>query len=113
MVRRSVALVASPASPRAKGEIALEHALHFLDVLLEKLDLGVVHQRERQFEARQDRAEIMADAVEHGRALLERALDAPLHFDEGVAGLPDFPRAMRTEIEIAALAEILRRAGEP
>ena len=44
--------------------------------------------------------------------MLERAFDAPFHFDEGVAGLADLARAMRAEIEIAALAEILGGAGE-
>ena len=67
----------------------------------------------RQLEARQDRAEVVADAVEHRGALLGRPLDAALHLDEGVAGLSDLARAMRAEIEIAALAEILRRAREP
>ena len=54
----------------------------------------------------------MADAVEHRRALFRGAFDAPLHFDEGVAGLPHFARAARMEIDVAPLAEILRRLGQ-
>ena len=55
----------------------------------------------------------MADAVEHRGALFGRPLDPALHLDEGVAGLPHLARAVRIEVEIAALAEILRRVRQP
>ena len=55
----------------------------------------------------------MADAVEHRGALFGRPLDPALHFDEGVTRLPHLARAMRVEVGIAALAEILRRARQP
>ena len=54
----------------------------------------------------------MAHPIQHGGALLERAFDAPLHLDESVARLAHFARAARMEIEIAALAERLGRAGK-
>ena len=96
-----------------EGEIGLEHAPHLVDVLLQRLDFRrFVDDRERQLEARQDGAQVVADAVEHRRALLRGALDAPLHFDEGVAGLANFARAARMELDVAPLAEILRRLGE-
>ena len=96
-----------------KGEVSLEHLPHFIDVLLQKLAVcGIVEQCQRQFEAGQYRAKIVADAVEHRGALFGRPLNSPLHLDEGVAGLPDFARAMRTEVEISAFAEILRRSRE-
>ncbi len=54
-----------------EGEIAFEHAAHFVDVLLQELAVGgIVEQRQRQLEAGQDRAKVVADAVEHGGALL-------------------------------------------
>ena len=49
----------------------------------------------------------MADAVQHRRALFARSLDAPLHLDEGIAGLTNFARAARLKFEIAPLSEIL------
>ena len=54
----------------------------------------------------------MTDAVQHRRALLGGALDAPFHLDEGVAGLANFARAARLEFDVAALAEIFRRRRE-
>ena len=90
--RRALAGIA----PR-KGEIGFQHALHFIDVLLQipRL-LGLPHQGQRKLEPHEDGAQIVADAIQHGGALLERALDAPLHLDEGVARLADFARAART-----------------
>ena len=97
-----------------EGEIALEHALHLVDVLLQRLDLGqFVDHRERQLEPGEHRAQVVADAVQHRRALLARAFDAPLHLDEGVAGLTHLARAARLELDVAALAEIFRGAAEP
>ena len=76
------------------------------------VSLGLPHQGERKLEAREDGAKIVAHPVQHRGALLEGALDAPLHFDEGVAGLAHLARAARPEFRIAALAEGLRRVGE-
>ena len=76
--------------------------------------LGLVaHQGQRKLEPRQDRPQIMADPVEHGGALLDRALDAPLHLDEGIAGLAHFARAARPKLGVAPLAESFRRRREP
>ena len=94
-------------------EIGFEHAAHLVDVFLQRLDFReFVDDRERQLETRQDRAQVVADAVEHRRALFRGAFDAAFHFDEGVAGLAHFARAARMEIDVAPLAEILRRLGQ-
>ncbi len=86
---------------------------HLVDVALQILDLRrLVEQRERELEAGQDGAQIVADAVQHRRALLDGALDAPLHLDEGVAGLAHLAGAARPELDLAALAEALGRLGE-
>ena len=106
--RRALAGIA----PR-KGEIGLQHALHFLDVLLQIPRLvGLPHQGQRKLEPHEDGAQIVAYAVQHGGALLERAFDAPLHLDEGIARLAHFARAARREVEIAALAKSFCRPGE-
>ncbi len=82
-----------------EGEIGLDHALHLVDVPAHlRRFTRVAHEREREFEARDDGAQIMRDAVEHGRALLDRALDAPLHLQKGGAGLPHLARAARAEL---------------
>ena len=53
------------------------------------------------------------DAGQHGGALLDCALDARLHFDEGERGTPHLARAARAEVgDLAALAEALGRVGE-
>ena len=70
-------------------------------------------QREREFEAREDRAQIVTDAGEHRRALLDVALDAAFHLDEGIAGAADFARAARPEFRLAAHAEGLGCRHEP
>ena len=62
-----------------KGQIGLEHRRHLVDVLLHRFDLGAVaEQRELELEARQDGAQIVRHAGQHGGALLDRALDARL-----------------------------------
>ncbi len=51
----------------------------------------------------------MADAVQHRRTLFARSLNSPFHFNESMARLPDFARAMRTKVKVSAFAKILRR----
>ena len=53
----------------------------------------VAEQRELQLEAGQDGAEVVADAGQHGRALLDLPLDALAHVDEGLRRLPHLARA--------------------
>ena len=54
------------------------------------------------------------DAGQHGGALLDRALDARLHLDEGLRRAPHLARAARPEVRhLAALAEALGGVGEP
>ena len=56
----------------------------------------------------------MRHAREHGGALLDRALDARLHFDEGQRRAPHLARAARAVIRhVAALAEGFRGVGQP
>src|SRR5437667_350061 len=78
-------------------------------VLLHRLDLAAVaKERQLELEAGQDGAQIVRDAGEHGGALLDRALDAALHFDEGGRRPAHLARPARAEIRhLAALAETL------
>src|SRR5438270_7165 len=96
-----------------EGEIGLDHALHLVEIFLHRPRLGrVADYRERKTEARKHGSQIVTDAVEHRRALLDCAFDAALHLDEGVTGLPDFTRALRPEIDLPAFAEGLGGACE-
>src|SRR5690606_25355547 len=55
-----------------KGKIALEHAVHGVDVGLERLDVGaLLEEGELEAEPREDRAQVMADPGKHRRALLD------------------------------------------
>ena len=82
--------------------------LHFLDVGLQRPHfLAVAGQRQFQLEAREHRAQVVADAGQHGRALLHVLADAVAHFDEGGGGLAHLARAAGREVgrHRAALAE--------
>ncbi len=96
-------------------QIGFEHAAHLVDVLLHRLDLGTVAQeRQLELEAGEDGAQVVRDACEHGRALLDGALDARLHLDEGLRRLPHLARAAWLEVgRLAALAEAFGGVGEP
>ena len=109
--RRALAEVAA-----REGEIGLQHARHLVDVVLHRLDFRrlLLDQRELQLEAREHRAQVVADAGEHRRALLDGALDARLHLDEGLRRAPHLARAARAEIRhFAALAEAFGGVGQP
>ncbi len=95
-----------------EGEIAFQHGLHVVDVFVQGGDVGLAAaQRQLQLEACQDGAKVVADARQHGGALLDLTLDAPAHHDEGVAGAAHFGGSARLEIARhgPALAETLRR----
>ena len=98
-----------------EGKIGLEHPGHFIDVLAHRLDFGsVAEQCQFELETGEHRAQVVRHAGEHGGPLLDRALDACLHLDEGKRRTPHFARAARTVIRhVASLAESLRRVGEP
>ena len=99
-----------------EGEIGLQHARHLVDVLLHRLDFRrcLLDQREFELEAREHGAQVVRDAGQHGGALLDRALDARLHLDEGLRRAPHLARAARAEIRhVAALAEAFGGVGEP
>src|SRR3984893_16356073 len=93
--------------PAREGEIGLQHAAHLVDVLLHRVDLGTVaDERELELEAGEDGAQVVRDSRQHGGALLQRALDAALHLDEGERGATNLARAARAEVgHFAALAE--------
>ena len=96
-----------------EGEIGLQHPGHLVHVALQILELGRGLQHlQRQTEAREHRAQVMADAVQHGGALLDLAGDPALHVEEGGPRAADLARAARPEIELAALAEILGRVRQ-
>ncbi len=97
-----------------EGQIGLQHARHLIDILAHRLDLGAVaDQSELELEAREDRAQVVRDASQHRGALLDGALDAGLHLDEGGRRAPHLARAARTEVRhFAALAEALGGVGE-
>ena len=88
---------------------------HLVDVLLHRLDLGAVaEQRQLELEAGQHGAQVVRHAGQHRGALLDRALDARLHLDEGLRGAAHLARAARPEVRhLAALAEALGGVGEP
>ena len=96
-----------------EGQVAFQHAAHLVDVALQVLQLRrFLEERERQPEPRQDGAKVVADAVQHGGAALDRALDAALHVDEGEPGLAHLARAPWPELHLPPAAEILCRGGE-
>ena len=100
----------------AAGErhIGLHHARHLVDVLPHGVDLGAVpDQRQFELEPRQQRAQVVRDAGQHGGALVHGALDAAFHLDEGLRGAAHLARAARLEgRRLAPLAEALGRVGE-
>ena len=77
-------------------------------------DLGPIAQEGQfQLEAGEDGAEIMADARQHGGALLHLPGDAVAHVEEGEARRLHLAGAARAEVAgIAPGAEALRGAGE-
>ena len=105
----------SPEFAARERQIGLQHAAHLVDVLLHRLDFRAVpDQRELELEARQDGAQIVGDAGQHGGALLDGALDPALHLDEGLRRPPYLARAARPEVrDLAAFAEAFRGVGQP
>ncbi len=97
-----------------EGEIALEHALISSTSLFSASISGdVLDQRELELEAGQDGAQVVADAGEHRGALLDLALDAPAHLDEGQRGLAHLAGAARTEVgPRRPLPKLFRGLGE-
>ena len=74
----------------------------------------IADQRELELEAGEHGAQVVRDAGQHGGALVDGALDARLHLDEGGGRAPHLARAARAEVRhVAALAEALDRLGEP
>ena len=99
-----------------EGEIGLQHARHLVDVLLHRLDFRrfLLDQRQFELEAREHGAQVVRHAGQHRGALLDGALDARLHLDEGLRRAPHLARAARTEIRhFAALAETFGGVGQP
>ncbi len=85
-----------------------------MSFLMASISGAVAEQSEFELKARQDGAQIVRDAGEHGGALLDGAFDAALHLQERGRGAAHLARAARAEIlRLAALAEGFRRVGEP
>ena len=97
-----------------EGQIGLQHRLHVLDILVEPLEVGIVaRERQLQLEAGEDGAQVVADAVQHGGALLHLPLDTLAHQDEGEAGAPHLIRTARgIAADLLAFAEVFRRLGK-
>src|SRR5690606_37758432 len=97
-----------------EGEVAFQHVLHVIDILRHAFQLGPVAagQRKLELEARQDGAQVVADARKHGGTLLYLALDALTHEDEGRTRLTDLLGTARDEIrDLMALSEAFGSAG--
>ena len=66
-----------------EGEIAFQHRLHILDVLLHRIGIDLVtDEGELEFKSGQDSAQIVADTAEHSRALLNLPFNALAHDDK-------------------------------
>src|SRR5690606_40173577 len=74
-----------------KSKVILEHRAHFLDILIERLDVGLgASERELKLEPGEDGAKVVADARQHCGSLLDLSLDALTHLQEGGARAPHF-----------------------
>ena len=99
-----------------EGQVVLQHVLHLVDVVLQRRDLAAVaEQGELQLEAGQHGAQVVADARQHGGALLDVMADAVAHLQERLRGLAHLARAARAEVgrHGPALAEGVGRLGQP
>ena len=98
-----------------KRKVVLQHARHLVDIPAHAVDFGAVaDQGQFELEAGQDGAKVVRHAGQHRGALLDRALDARFHLDEGLRRAADFAGAARMEIRrLAALAETFRRVRQP
>ena len=81
-------------------QIVLEHVLHLADVVLAAPAISglLAQQRKLQLEARQHRAQVVADACQHGGALLDVMADALAHLQERLRRLPHLARPARPEV---------------
>ena len=109
----SARTISSPRVAFGERHVVLEHGLHLVDVAAHRLELGtVLEQSELQLEAGQHGAEVVAHAGQHDGALLDMALDAVAHLDEGDAP-PGAPRARRAGGNRAAAAVPCRNSRPP
>ena len=88
--------------PLRESQIVFEHLLHLINVPLQRLDLGRAHHGKLKPEAGEDRPQVVAHACQHDRALLDVALDALAHVEEGLGGKADLARAADLEIRLVA-----------
>lgn len=83
----------------SKGEVVLQHGLHFVHVALERAHfLAIGKERELKTKPGEDGAQVVAHAGQHGRSLLDLPFDAPPHLDEGLGGAADLTRAGWAEV---------------
>ena len=96
-------------------EVFVDHMLHLVQVAAHGvLTLEGRRQRELQPQARERRAQVVAHRGQHGRALVDMALDAAAHFQEGVRGLAHLARTGGLEpVGVLAAAELFGGVGQP
>ena len=96
-------------------QIGLQHRRHLVDVLAHGVDFrAVADQRQLELEAGEDGAQIVADAGQHRGALLDRTLDARLHFQKRLRGAADFACPAGPEIRrLAPFAETFSGICQP
>jgi hypothetical protein len=95
-------------------QVLVDHVLHVGDVLLHRLlALGRARQGQLQLQPGEGRAQVVADGGQKRRALVDVALDALAHVEEGPRRLSNLACAVRLEGHVRALAEGLRRRRQP
>ena len=96
-----------------EGEVFVDHvsiSASPLHLLQPRAGLG---QRQFQLQAGEGGAQVVADRGQKGGALVDVALDARLHVEEGLGGLAHLARAVRPEArDLGPLAESLGGGGE-
>ncbi len=85
--------------PASEGQVLVDHVLHLGHVAAHGADaFARPGQRQFQLEAREGGAQVVADRGQERRALVDVALDAALHSDEGVGRLAHLGGPVRTEV---------------
>ncbi len=86
-----------------EGQVLVDHVLHLGEVALHRLDPRAgLGQRQLQLQPGERGAQVVADRGQQGGALVDVALDAVLHGQERLAGLPHLARAVGLERHVGA-----------
>ena len=99
----------------AFGEIkeGIQHALHIIDVLQQRLRIVFVDHRQAKPHPRQGRAQVMADPRQHQGALFNLPLDPCAHIDKGRPRRTHLDSACRGIWHVTPAAKGFGRAGQP